>query len=113
MCNGCVKEEFPDRDSMCLEEGAYFLNFKFCSQCHKKDDVLVISNRIREEIGDVESINYQHVCQNCDHIIAEHEYKFEVEAGFQHYEMNCMLCGFGDDSRSVLPRDPRQQPMFF
>ena len=30
----------------------------------------------------------------------------------QEYEMNCLLCGHGEDSRSIMPRDPRQQPLF-
>lgn len=46
-------------------------------------------------------------CKTCDHLVAQHEHKFWVEDNFQFYEMNCLLCGEAEDSRSCLPEDPR------
>ena len=36
------------------------------------------------------------------------QYKFWVEEGRQEYRMECLLCGFGEDSASVMPHDPRK-----
>ena len=42
-------------------------------------------------------------CCECQHIIARHTYSFSVEDGTQEYEMNCMLCGHGEDQVKVVP----------
>ena len=36
------------------------------------------------------------------------QYEFWIEEGRQEYRMDCMLCGFGEDSISIAPFDPRQ-----
>jgi Churchill protein len=33
MCGECLREKLPERGTMCLETGAYFLNFKACKEC--------------------------------------------------------------------------------
>lgn len=33
MCRECVRSERPDRGSMCLDSGAFFLNFLGCASC--------------------------------------------------------------------------------
>jgi hypothetical protein len=47
------------------------------------------------------------VCNNCQHVVSEHSYHFSIEGEFQVYEMDCMLCGYGEDSRTILPFDSR------
>lgn len=111
MCQHCVKEKFPRRESICLETGSYFLNFAECNICHRKDTLIIQNRQVDEEDGQ-EVITYQHTCGNCEHVIASHEYRFESDAEFQTYEMQCLLCGHGEDERSVMPDDPRQQPFF-
>ena len=36
------------------------------------------------------------------------QYKFWLEEGRQEYRMECLLCGIGEDSASVMPHDPRK-----
>ncbi|KAB7497618.1 Protein Churchill [Armadillidium nasatum] len=43
MCELCVKEEFPDRGSFCLESGAYLLNLKECKGCGEKNSLKVVN----------------------------------------------------------------------
>jgi len=113
MCQKCIREEFPDRGNMCLEEGSYYQNFSGCTECHGHD-VLKVDNRTRlEDKEGVETVTYDHVCKICGHVIAVHSWSFHVEEEYQEYEMSCMLCGSAEDSRSVMPCDPRQQPMYF
>jgi|ERR1711934_1346990 len=109
MCEHCVKEEWPDRDTMCIEQGAYMINFKKCRNCGLQD--VKTTNRLCCDNDDEESITYQHSCGSCEHIIAEHEYTFKVEGDYQVYEMNCLLCGSAEDQRSILPVDPRGPAM--
>ena len=47
-------------------------------------------------------------CAKCGHSIAKHIHEFWIEDGYQEYRMECMLCGLGEDSVSVLPKDPRK-----
>lgn len=105
MCEGCVREEFPDRDSMCVDSGSYMINFIRCFECQSQD--MKIINRNCTDIEDEERITYQHACRQCEHIIAEHEHIFRVDKTYQHYEMSCLLCGSADDQRSIMPVDPR------
>ena len=58
-----------------------------------------------EEEQDEESISYTHVCGNCSHAIADHEYTFSVTNMEQDYSMNCLLCGSGEDN--VQPFVPK------
>ncbi|XP_041353467.1 protein Churchill-like [Gigantopelta aegis] len=81
-------------------------NFDGCSQCKTCNTIKVDDMTTREEDGD-EIITYKHVCSNCQHEIAEHQHIFRVDGQFQVYEMTCLLCGNGEDERSIMPYDPR------
>ncbi|BFZ11647.1 hypothetical protein BsWGS_14686 [Bradybaena similaris] len=105
MCERCVREEYPDRESLCVDNGSYMINFLKCCQCGSRD--LKMANRSCTEAEDEEVIHYQHVCVACEHMIAEHEHTFKVDGEFQMYEMSCLLCGSADDQRSIMPVDPR------
>jgi hypothetical protein len=59
-----------------------------------------------------EIVTFKHVCRQCDHMIADHEYTFAVDDQYQEYSMNCLLCGYGEATVSILPDDPRQQTLF-
>nr|XP_060628587.1 protein Churchill isoform X2 [Anolis sagrei ordinatus] len=82
MCGGCVKTEYPSRGNTCLENGSYLLNYVGCTECKKRDFVM-ITNRAREEEDGEEIITYDHVCKNCHHVIARHEYTFSVVDDYQ------------------------------
>ncbi|XP_070578849.1 protein Churchill-like [Ptychodera flava] len=113
MCGDCIKQRCPDRGSICLDTGAYLLNFQGCSECKVREPLVVRDRHEETEEDGEETVTYQHVCPNCMHVIAEHSYTFSVEDDFQEYQMFCMLCGRGADTVSVLPDDPRrQQPLF-
>ncbi|XP_013411167.1 protein Churchill [Lingula anatina] len=113
MCLDCVKEEYPDRETVCIETGSYLMNFAKCAHCNNLGDVKIV-NRTEEEEDGEELITYQHVCQECGHIIANHRYSFYVEDDeYQMYEMECLLCGRGEDSRSVMPTDPKHMQQLF
>uniref|UniRef100_A0A3P9KZU5 Protein Churchill n=1 Tax=Oryzias latipes TaxID=8090 RepID=A0A3P9KZU5_ORYLA len=82
MCNGCVQKEYPDRGNTCLENGSYLMNYLGCANCHKRDFVL-INNKSTEDDDGEEIVTYDHVCKNCDHVIARHEYTFSVVDEYQ------------------------------
>jgi hypothetical protein len=112
MCKKCVKVEYPDRGNACLEDGSYYLNFSGCAKCQGLD-VLKVENRTSlEDVDGMETTTYDHICKNCNHVVANHMCTFRVEDEFQEYEMSCLLCGNAEDSRSIMPCDPRQQPMY-
>ena len=69
-----------------------------CANCGKLDLIKVIHNKKSIEGQVNERITYEHVCSNCSHVIAEHEYNFSVVDMEQEYEMNCLLCGVGEDT---------------
>ncbi|TFJ98513.1 U1 small nuclear ribonucleoprotein 70 kDa [Platysternon megacephalum] len=96
----------------CLENGSFLLNYVGCVECNKRDFVL-IANRATEEEDGEEIITYDHVCKNCHHMIARHEYTFSVVDDYQEYTMLCLLCGRAEDSISILPDDPRQAAPLF
>ncbi len=54
------------------------------------------------------SISVSDVCSKCSHVIGKHTHEFWIEEGYQEYRMECRLCGLGEDSACVLPRDPRK-----
>ncbi|KAM9146848.1 protein Churchill isoform 1-T1 [Pangshura tecta] len=112
MCGGCVETEYPSRGNTCLENGSFLLNYVGCVECNKRDFVL-IANRATEEEDGEEIITYDHVCKNCHHMIARHEYTFSVVDDYQEYTMLCLLCGRAEDSISILPDDPRQAAPLF
>ncbi|XP_041262166.1 protein Churchill isoform X2 [Onychostruthus taczanowskii] len=82
MCGGCVGTEYPERGTTCLEGGSFLLNFVGCAQCGRRDFVLV-SNRAEELDGGEEIVTYDHLCKNCHHLIARHEYTFSVVDDYQ------------------------------
>ena len=54
-------------------------------------------------------------CTKCGHCVAKHTHEFWIEEGYQEYRMECILCGIGEDSLSILPKDRRkvsQMPLF-
>eukprot|EP00300_Choanocystis_sp_HF-7_P043435 c9995_g1_i1.p2 GENE.c9995_g1_i1~~c9995_g1_i1.p2 ORF type:complete len:119 (-),score=28.57 c9995_g1_i1:118-474(-) len=56
----------------------------------------------REEMEDdegTEVISYTHCCQSCGHEIASHNYSFRADETKQYYDMQCDLCGFGEDEK--------------
>ncbi|EDV21614.1 expressed hypothetical protein [Trichoplax adhaerens] len=108
MCNRCVFTPFPDRGNSCLDTGSFFLNFKACSSCQKRTLIETCNKESKEEEDQTEVIKYQHICPNCRHVIANHEYTFQVEEGYQIYGMECLLCGCGEATVSVMPNDPRK-----
>ncbi|XP_005991558.1 protein Churchill [Latimeria chalumnae] len=112
MCRACVQREYPDRGKTCLENGSFLLNYVCCAVCSKRDFVLITNKAIEEEDGE-EIVTYDHVCKNCHHVIARHEYTFTVVEDYQEYSMLCLLCGKAEDSISVLPDDPRQMAPLF
>uniref|UniRef100_K7FTV0 Protein Churchill n=1 Tax=Pelodiscus sinensis TaxID=13735 RepID=K7FTV0_PELSI len=96
----------------CLENGSFLLNYVGCVECNKRDFVL-ITNRATDDDDGEEIITYDHVCKNCHHMIARHEYTFSVVDEYQEYTMLCLLCGRAEDSISILPDDPRQAAPLF
>ncbi|OWK57478.1 protein Churchill [Lonchura striata] len=112
MCGGCVGTEYPERGTTCLEGGSFLLNFVGCAQCGRRDFVLV-NNRAEDLQGGEEIVTYDHLCKNCHHLIAHHEYTFSVVDDYQEYTMLCLLCGRAEDSISILPDDPRQMTPLF
>eukprot|EP00092_Neocalanus_flemingeri_P062562 GFUD01075498.1.p1 GENE.GFUD01075498.1~~GFUD01075498.1.p1 ORF type:complete len:123 (-),score=38.49 GFUD01075498.1:93-461(-) len=116
MCKHCVRTPFPDRDRMCLESGAYMANMSKCSNCSKNNLKVeqVPAEMLEEDSSDEdteeekETVTYNHVCGDCNHIVCRHKYKFWLEDGRQEYRMDCLLCGFAEDSISIMPTDPRK-----
>ncbi|NP_001161517.1 churchill-like protein [Saccoglossus kowalevskii] len=113
MCLDCVKQKCPDRGSMCLDSGAYLVNYHGCSECKQKEPLKTVDVQKDIEEDGEESVSYQHVCPNCMHVVAEHSYSFSVDGEFQDYNMFCMLCGKGSDTISINPTDPRKQQTLF
>uniref|UniRef100_A0A8D2PSH2 Protein Churchill n=1 Tax=Zosterops lateralis melanops TaxID=1220523 RepID=A0A8D2PSH2_ZOSLA len=66
----------------CLEGGSFLLNFVGCAQCGRRDFVLV-DNRAEGLDGGEEIVTYDHLCKNCHHLIARHEYTFSVVDDYQ------------------------------
>ncbi|KAM4853431.1 protein Churchill isoform 2-T2 [Thomomys bottae] len=85
---------------------------KGCAVCSKRDFMLITNKSLKEEDGE-EIITYDHLCKNCHHVIARHEYTFSIMDEFQEYTMLCLLCGKAEDTISILPDDPRQMTLLF
>ncbi|KAL3875175.1 hypothetical protein ACJMK2_038217 [Sinanodonta woodiana] len=95
-------------DTMCLDTGSYMMNFAGCAQCQACEPIKVVNvQRTEDEDNDEELVTFQHVCHECEHVIANHEYTFRVVDEYQVYQMYCALCGHGEDERSIMPCDPR------
>ena len=127
MCKNCVKKQYPQRGRLCSESGAYIANLDSCFSCQGSSNAdsqgsknRVLNDRGRQTIKinedelneddpkDKEVIQFEHVCILCNHVVAKHLHEFWVEDGYQEYRMECLLCGLGQDSISVMPRDPRK-----
>ncbi|XP_012859113.1 protein Churchill [Echinops telfairi] len=98
--------------STCLENGSFLLNFTGCAVCSKRDFMMITNKSFREEDGE-EIVTYDHLCRNCHHLVARHEYTFSIMDEFQEYTMLCLLCGKAEDTVSILPDDPRQMTLLF
>uniref|UniRef100_A0A674IX30 Protein Churchill n=1 Tax=Terrapene triunguis TaxID=2587831 RepID=A0A674IX30_9SAUR len=83
----------------CLENGSFLLNYVGCVECNKRDFVL-IANRATEEEDGEEIITYDHVCKNCHHMIARHEYTFSV---VDDYQVCCLTCCHGAPGSVLRP----------
>ena len=129
MCQNCVRERFPDRGTTCLDAGCYVVNFLSCAQCGKREPLktsaAITANGIAPDEDDddhdddnhddddeEELVKLEHSCSSCGHVVARHEYSFNVDDSFQNFSMMCLLCGRAEDSRSIMPDDPRLQPLF-
>ncbi|MGH0164968.1 UNVERIFIED_CONTAM: hypothetical protein FKN15_076663 [Acipenser sinensis] len=103
---------YPSHGNTCLENGSFLLNYVGCAKCNHRDFMLINNKTTEEEDGE-EIVTYDHVCKNCHHIIARHEYTFSVVDDYQEYTMLCMLCGKAEDTISILPDDPRRMAPLF
>ncbi|KAL6030532.1 hypothetical protein STEG23_007331, partial [Scotinomys teguina] len=83
-----------------------------CAVCNKLDFMLITNRSLKEEDGE-EIVTYDHLCKNCHHVVARHEYTFSIMDEFQEYTMLCLLCGKAEDTISILPDDPRQMTLLF
>ncbi|KAM3877072.1 LOW QUALITY PROTEIN: protein Churchill-like [Diretmus argenteus] len=77
----------PAMGNTCLENGSDLMNYLGCANCHQRDLVL-INNKATEDEGE-EIITYDHVYNNCDHVVARHTYTFSVVDEYQEYTMLC------------------------
>jgi len=109
MCKDCVYEEFVDREGTVCEDGAYVLNLKVCAACQKRGRVRNVEKKSTEDEKGNETIEFDHVCEWCGHVIAHHHYELTIDEKrrMQVYSMECMLCGTAEDTRSIDPVDPR------
>ena len=92
-------------------------NNGFCS-CRLTSSVLkVIDKQMLEgnnsdsdenDSEEKEIISFSHACIQCNHVVAKHTHEFWIEEGYQEYRMECLLCGTGQDSISIMPKDPRK-----
>ncbi|ETO28959.1 hypothetical protein RFI_08166 [Reticulomyxa filosa] len=103
MCKECVTDPYPDRESMCCDDGTYFLNYKHCKNCQKKTLIKNVDRKEDEESDGEETVVYQHSCSGCGHVIAEHYYRYELnnEEKLHNYLMECLLCGRGKNEQHV------------
>ena len=90
MCKLCLREICPDRGSLCIESGAYLLNFVKCHGCGKRGSLEVFEREEEEEEEEGgeynQEITYKHRC-SCGHIVAEHHYTFCASSDTQDFSM--------------------------
>ena len=85
------------------------LNFAGCAACGQRSDFLDELKRTRTEEDDdetyEESIEFEHCCKSCNHLVAKHSYDFRIvqQGQVQEFSMSCALCGKGEDVSSSLP----------
>jgi hypothetical protein len=122
MCKHCVKDPFVERFRCTMERGSYMLNFAGCFECKSRNDFLLEKNRNQTitEAGDdsegeeaaeyEESIEYDHCCKSCGHLVAKHFYEFTIkEKTNQEFTMSCALCGKGGDVMSTHVIQPNRE----
>lgn len=109
MCRNCVVVPYPDRGRMCLDNGAFLANFSGCVQCRRKDSAKIDNRLQSSNTENEEQVTMQHKCDNCGHVIAEHEFAFRICGEYQEYQMECLLCGSSEDTVSIMPFDPRHE----
>ncbi|XP_037699220.1 protein Churchill-like [Choloepus didactylus] len=107
-----VEKEYPNWSSICLENGSFLLNFTGSAVCKKRDFMLITSKSLKEEHGE-EIVTYDHLCKNCHHVVARHEYTFSIMDEFLEYTMLCLLCGKAKSTIGILPDDPQQMTLLF
>ncbi|KAH9259391.1 hypothetical protein BASA81_002434 [Batrachochytrium salamandrivorans] len=114
MCKGCVRDCFPERGRSVLESGFYHINFASCVGCGERSQSLFQGKDAKPQVlqGDdndndgedtyEETIEFEHQCDKCKHVIAQHYYQFKIlPSGQQEYVMSCSLCGKGEDLGSA------------
>lgn len=112
MCKGCVRDCFPERGRSVLESGFYHVNFASCAGCGERSQSLLQGKDAKPQVEDgdgdgddgtyEETIEFDHQCDKCKHVIAQHYYQFKVlPGGQQEYVMSCSLCGKGEDLGSA------------
>jgi len=105
MCRKCLLEVRPDRCTLCLDEGAYVINYKACAECGLRSHPQEQSRTEEEECEGSEQeeetleVNFIHACAQCGHRIATHFYREVTDAQGVRYLMECMLCGKGSHER--------------
>lgn len=109
MCKDCLIEQRPDRNTCCLDEGAYVLNFKACAKCGLRDfpasvgraeeEMLASDDEDPEETNEVE---FKHACKACGHVIAGHFYREVTGTRERRFFMECMLCGKGAQIKATV-----------
>ena len=91
---------------MCLEAGAYLMNYIGCSQCGGSELVTRLVDNTDtesrdswdtedEEVELVEDIQYSHVCGACGHIIAIHKVSSDYHINIYHDDAVQVLAGGG------------------
>ena len=66
---------------MCLESGAYMANMSKCSNCNKNNLKVeqVPADMLEEDISEddteleQETVTYNHICGDCNHVVARHK----------------------------------------
>lgn len=84
MCRACLKTAFPERHRCTSSDGALMHNFSGCAVCKSQCTTLLVLNHTasEEEDGDgyEESVEFDHGCSKCRHIVARHIYEFRASA---------------------------------
>uniref|UniRef100_A0A674IUG8 Protein Churchill n=1 Tax=Terrapene triunguis TaxID=2587831 RepID=A0A674IUG8_9SAUR len=86
--------------SKLYEDNDHLLTFERTSIMFCSGDFVLIANRATEEEDGEEIITYDHVCKNCHHMIARHEYTFSV---VDDYQVCCLTCCHGAPGSVLRP----------
>jgi len=80
------------------------MNYKGCASCNQISIPKII-NKKKDETELTESVTYTHVCAECEHVIAQHNWEFEIVDENQEYSMDCELCGYAQSTHAIDPTD--------